>query len=203
MTALLLLWLPCASVSADELATRAHKAEEALDYDEAARFWLEVLALPELPAHRRVEAHVQLATAFAVLGDQEGARTHFRRALTEEPTAKLPPHAPAKVKVLFEDVSMELAARASEQRDQGPWVAATVALTAGVATAVTSTVLLALAAVADSEALAEPAQVRRAAIYDRRDALFYGGEVAAVGSAALLVASGAAWIFVAMPQPGE
>lgn len=203
MSTMLCLWLAIAAATPDELAARAHRAEEVLEYDEAARFWLEVLALPELPAHRRVEAHVQLATAFAILGDQEGARVHFRRALTEEPTVKLPPNAPAKVRVLFEDVGTELRSKAAERRDEGPWVASTIALAAGVAAAVTSGVLFVLAAGTESEALAEPAQVKRSAIYDRRDALVYGGDVAALGALALLGASTVGWVFVAMPQPGE
>lgn len=203
MTAWLLALTLLGAANADDLAARAHKAEAALEYEDAAHFWLEVLALPDLPVHRRVEAHLQLATAFAVLGDQEGARTHLRRAIKDDATAKLPPDAPAKVQVLFQDVSSEARARAAETRDQGPWIASTIALTAGVASGVTAGVLFVLAAGTDTEALAEPAQVKRQAIYDRRDALIWSGDVAAVGGLAFLVVAGVGFTFVALPQPGQ
>lgn len=188
--------LGVASADAEELAARAHKAEADLDYEEAARAWLQVLALDDLPDHRRVEGHLQLATAFVILDDKEGARFHYRRALVSNPLAALAPHAPAKARVVFEDVKNELRTTSQEKKDRGPWLAGAVALTAGVAAAATSGVLFALGAVTESDALDEPEQLKRDALYDRRDTFIYSADAVAVGSVALLAVAAGAFALV-------
>lgn len=104
-----LLGLPSPGWSArDPDFVEGTKLLKQLEYVRAIQAFERALDAPGNTPARRAEIHLQIGIARSGLTEYDAAEVSFKRALTEDRTADLPPGTSPKIKALFERVRAEL-----------------------------------------------------------------------------------------------
>jgi hypothetical protein len=113
---LLLLWVADVSAGTPDDIRDAYERIRKVDEEGAIRLLTRALDRGDATPSQKGEIYALLGLARFNLLDQEGARLAFEKAFDAYPPVALPPGAPPKARVLFDEVRVE-AARARRQRE--------------------------------------------------------------------------------------